>query len=106
MSQLSILDKMGKTLDFTMEYVDQLCEKEPESCAGMLDRLMETEEKNDDSVLIHRKYISQVKLPSLPRLPRHILALALIPFFPAMLLFTVSGGLAFFATAGFELFSR
>ena len=33
-------------------------------------------------------------------LPRHILILGLIPFFPVMLLFTASGGAAFFVTMG------
>ena len=112
MSELSNLEKMGKTLDFTMEFVGQLCEKEPENCAGMLDRLMEKEEQNirdnTNRVKENIDHIPQttVKLPSLTGPPRHLLMLALIPFFPAMLLFTASGGLAFFATAGIELISR
>ena len=38
--------------------------------------------------------------------PRHILILGLIPFFPVMLLFTVSGGAAFFATTAIEFVLR
>ena len=39
-------------------------------------------------------------------LPRHILILALIPFFPVMLFFTASGGAAFFVTTGIEFLLR
>ena len=39
-------------------------------------------------------------------LPRHILILGLIPFFPVMLLFTASGGAAFFVTTGVEFVMR
>ena len=39
-------------------------------------------------------------------LPRHILILGLIPFFPVMLLFTASGGAAFFVTTGLEFVMR
>ena len=35
-------------------------------------------------------------------LPRHVLILALLPLFPVMLLFTASGGAAFFVTTGVE----
>merc|ERR1712179_234198 len=35
-------------------------------------------------------------------LPRHVLLLAFLPFFPIMLLFTASGGAAFFVTTGVE----
>ena len=38
--------------------------------------------------------------------PRHILILGLIPFFPVMLLFTASGGAAFFATTAIEFVLR
>ena len=39
-------------------------------------------------------------------LPRHILILGLLPFFPVMLLFTASGGAAFFVTTGLEFIMR
>ena len=39
-------------------------------------------------------------------LPRHILILGLLPFFPVMLLFTASGGAAFFVTTGLEFVMR
>jgi hypothetical protein len=39
-------------------------------------------------------------------LPRHILIMGLIPFFPVMLLYTASGGAAFFVTTGREFLMR
>ena len=61
----------------------------------------------------HFSYQAYINLPGPGRnifqllgLPRHILILGLIPFFPAMLLFTASGGAAFFVTTGVEFVLR
>ena len=125
--QKTRLGQLGQTLDFTMDYVARLCETEPENCAWLLESLMETDDdhlsenhnlsfqnevysdiikdNNDQNYeLIDR--IKESDLKTFLGLPRHTLMLALIPFFPAMLLFTASGGLAFFVTAGIEFLSR
>ena len=133
--QMSSLAEVGQALDFTMDYVAQLCLTEPGNCALLLDTLdgrMEDmqgkilgwgeEGMNDSEVSVHsdKHYTNngghvdndinrkEEDLKTIPLLgfPRHILMLALLPFFPVMLLFTASGGLAFFVTAGIEFIAR
>ena len=60
---------------------------------------------NDYQLIDNRKEQEVKKIPFLG-IPRHFLMLVLIPFFPVMLLFTTSGGLAFFVTAGIEFVAR
>ena len=115
-------------LDFTMDYVATLCINEPKNCAFLLDILEQSENEvgKNEKVQNNKLYIERDKnlgsdighdiistrirkepeLKKILDIPRHILMLALIPLFPTMLLFTASGGVAFFATAGIEFLSR
>ena len=133
---MSSLAEVGQALDFTMDYVAQLCFTEPENCALLLDTLDGRMEDMQDKMLgwgeegiqdsevsvnndkqnsknyehvfndIHTRKGEDLKKIPLIGLPRHILMLALLPLFPVMLLFTASGGLAFFVTAGIEFIAR
>jgi hypothetical protein len=128
--QMAELAELGETLDFTMDYVAQLCQTEPENCAWLLDTLVgrgggqegsysnklseqhevysdiTNENDNYNHKVINKIKEDGLKTMSLLGPPRHILMLVLIPFFPVMLLFTASGGLAFFVTAGIEFIAR
>jgi hypothetical protein len=128
---MSSLAEVGQALDFTMDYVAQLCLTEPGNCGLLLDILDGRMQDMQDKILgwgegsevsvhsdkhynnidvhvdndINRKE-EDLKTITLFGFPRHTLMLALLPFFPVMLLFTVSGGLAFFVTAGIEFIAR
>jgi hypothetical protein len=124
--QMSSLAAVGQALDFTMDYVAQLCLTEPGNCALLLDtldgRMQDMQDKilglgegSEVSVYSDEHYNNNSdhvnndinrKEEDLLGLPRHTLMLALLPFFPVMLLFTASGGLAFFVTAGIEFIAR
>jgi hypothetical protein len=133
--QMSSLAEVGQALDFTMDYVAQLCLTEPGNCAVLLDtldgRMEDVQDKilrwgedgiQDSEVSVHsdkhynknhghldtdiNRKEKDLKTTPLLGLPRHTLMLALLPFFPVMLLFTASGGLAFFVTAGIEFIAR
>ena len=134
MQRISSQAEVGQALDFTMDYVAKLCINEPENCAFLLDTLVGRGEDMQDNMVVkgddfhqnkvslhseaytgpvsndyqlidNRKEQEVKKIPFLG-IPRHFLMLALIPFFPVMLLFTASGGLAFFVTAGIEFVAR
>ena len=85
-------------LDFSMEYLQYLCLKDIGDCPLLLDSLDRDEryqniDKTDDKKLFGL-------------IPRYAYLVPLVPFFPIMFLFTGSGGLAFFITAGSEVFLR
>ena len=87
----------GQRLDFTMDYLHYLCLKDIEDCKLLLDSLdSDSKRKIDKS--------QDKKLFGL--IPRYAYLVPLVPFFPIMFLFTGSGGLAFFITAGSEMFLR
>ena len=134
--ETSSVAEVGQALDFTMDYVAQLCLTEPGNCALLLDTLDGRMEDMQDKILgwgeegmkdsevsvhsdkhyknnydhgindINTRKEEDLKTIPLLGLPRHTLMLAIIPFFPVMLLFTASGGLAFFVTAGIEFIAR
>merc|ERR1712025_731135 len=112
----------GPALDFTMDYVATLCLNEPDNCGLLLDILEESEneiqeEENNKLVfksdvnhdngndIINTRITKEPELKKILNIPRHIFMLALLPLFPTMLLFTASGGVAFFATAAIEFLS-
>ena len=81
---------------------------------GKINKTVENETKKDnisEKDDIGYEVLSKIDVPvdnqySFLGLPRHILILGLIPFFPVMLLFTASGGAAFFVTTGIEFIMR
>jgi len=115
----------GFESDFSIDFVELLCIQEPHKCGHLLDTLKErasfsdnfTTSKPDEKAfklknksaieVPHSSLSDRIDLNPLPLigLPRHALLLVFLPFFPVMLLFTASGGLAFFVTSIVEFFA-
>ena len=91
------LERTGEAgLDFSMQYLQYLCLKDIEDCHLLLDSLVSDEKEVEKT--------NNYKLFGF--VPRYGYLITFIPFFPAMFLFTGSGGLAFFITAISEMVLR
>ena len=103
------LTPRGQSLDFTLDYIQWLCEADRANCGKLLENILS---ENQSALPLAKLTQNPKKSESRNSdklfgvIPRHGYLLFFLPFFPIILVFVSANGVAFFLTGFLETLLR